>query len=148
MFRNRFSRLFALLLGSVTVNLAYIHAAVPQEAASAGSTGSCFTGVDYASLSVDQLTTLVQQAVAGMPKGMTDDEIALELGRQFGATANGCSAAQVTALIRNMAVILNGMGIKTDLEGEAMAAIIKGFTSQPSAVAGDGELAALTATVY
>jgi hypothetical protein len=149
MFRNRFARLLSLLLASVSVNTSLSHLSIAQGVERAGSTsGSCFTGVDYASLSVAQLTTLVERSVKSMPAGMTDNAIALEVGRQFGSTAEGCTAAQVTALIRNMAAILNSLGIKVDLQGEAMASIVKGFTERPSSMAGDGEFAALTATVY
>lgn len=148
MFRNRFSRLLSVLLGSVSVNLAYVHVALPQETPAASSSASCFTGVDYATLTVDQLHALVQQALAAMPAGLSDDEKARELGRQIGSTADGCSAAQVTALIRNLAMILNDLGIKADLEGEAMAAIIAGFTSQSGSMSSPDELAALTASVY
>lgn len=73
---------------------------------------SCFTGVDYSQLTFDELHALVAQSVTKLGPNMSDDDIALEIGRQIGESAGGCSTDQLQALVQNVAIILTDLGVQ------------------------------------
>jgi hypothetical protein len=121
MFRKRFLRVASLLLSALPAQFAVIQLATPT-AVVAQEAASCFTGVDYSALSFTELTALVEQSVAAMPSGMPNDEIVVRLGSEIGASANGCSPAELRAIAQNVALILDDMGIDTN--GQAAAILI------------------------
>ena len=87
-----------------------VAAAVAQESTQASAT--CFTGVDYSALSFDELHALIEQAVGKLDPTMSPDDIAIEIGRQIGESAGGCSAEQLQALVQNVSIILTDLGVQ------------------------------------
>jgi hypothetical protein len=87
-------------------------AITPSVAQDAGPTAeSCFVGVDYNQLSLSELRALVTRAVSQLDPNMAGDDIALEIGRQIGASAVNCTPAQIRALAQNVAIILAELGL-------------------------------------
>ena len=87
-----------------------VTAAVAQETAPVAT--SCFTGVDYSLLTFDELHALIEEALGKLDPNMSPDDIAIEIGRQIGVSANGCSAEQLQALVQNVAIILTDLGVR------------------------------------
>lgn len=148
MFRNRFLRVASLLLSALPSQFAVVALATPT-AVVAQEAASCFAGVDYGALSFTELSALVAQSVASMPSGMSNDEIVVRIGSEIGASANGCSPAQMRAIAQNVAIILDDLGIDTN--GQSAAILIASLP--PGAVNGTVSIDDLspsfaTASVY
>jgi hypothetical protein len=87
-----------------------VTSAVAQETSQAAT--SCFTDIDYSTLTFDELHALIEEAVGKLDPTMSPDDIAIEIGRQIGETADGCSAGQLQALAQNVAIILTDLGVE------------------------------------
>lgn len=117
-------RLMSLLLASAATFVApgaYLPTAMTQASA---QEISCFIGVDYAAMSLDELTAVIAQAVAQLT-GLSDAEIAAAIAAQIGDSASGCTPAQLSALVRNVAIILQDLGVNpSGLEQILVAGIL------------------------
>lgn len=140
MFAARLARLLSVLLTSTMAVVLPAPIVVPTAIA---QQASVFAGVDYTSLSIDELTTVVTAAVNAMPPGSTDAEIVATIGAQLCVGVNSCTPVQIAALARNVALILQELGIEIpDMEAVLVAAIA---APDIPFVEGPG---ILTATVY
>lgn len=116
MFKWRIGRLLSVALAPLT-GLAIapvvgigVTAAVAQETSQPAT--SCFTGIDYSKLTFDELHALIEEALGKLDPNMKPDDIAIEIGRQIGESAGGCSAEQLQALVQNVAIILTDLGVQ------------------------------------
>jgi len=116
MFKLRIGHLLSVALAPLAglaiapVAAISVSSAVAQETSPAST--SCFTGIDYSTLTFDELHALIEQAVAKLDPNMSPDDIAIEIGRQIGETADGCSNEQLQALVQNVAIILTDIGVR------------------------------------
>lgn len=131
MFKLRIGHLLSVALaplaGLVIAPVAAITvtAAVAQENSPAPT--SCFIGVNYDTLTLAELQALIEQAMGQLEPTSTPDEIALEIGRQIGETANSCSSGQLQALAQNVAIILTDLGVEPSGDVQIAQLVILGL---------------------
>ena len=122
--------------------------ATPAVAQETSPPSSCFTGIDYSQLSFSELQALVAQAVSQLDPGLSDDDIALEIGRQIGESAGNCSPAQLQALAQNVAIILADLGVEPTGEFTVAELVLAAIAPSTAATeVTDGEITSL-ASVY
>jgi hypothetical protein len=62
-------------------------------------------------MSAGELTQLVSQTVSELPPGLSDAEIATAVGRALAPATIGLTDAEIVALLRNVAFILDDLGV-------------------------------------
>ncbi len=110
MFAARLARLLSILITSTAAVILPAPLVVPTTVAQE----SCLAGSDFASMSHDQLAAAVTAAVQGMAPGTPDAQVVASIGSEIGANAGGCSPEQLAAIARNVAAVLEELGIVVD----------------------------------
>lgn len=142
MFAARLARLLSILITSTAAVILPAPIVVPTAVAQE----SCFTGVDFAAMTYDELTAVVTAAVNSMAPGTPPAQIVAAVGSQIGANASGCSPEQLSALAQNVSAILQELGIAVDGD---MTAMLVAAIMVPTAPATLGQTAqASISTVY
>jgi hypothetical protein len=141
MFKWRIGHLLSVALAPLT-GLAIapvvgmgVTSAVAQETSQAAT--SCFTGVDYSKLTFDELHALIEEALGKLDPNMKPDDIAIEIGRQIGESAGGCSPAQLQALVQNVALILTELGVQPTSDVQIAQLVAAGLAPSTAATVPD-----------
>ena len=141
MFKLRISHLISVALAPLAglamapVAAVGVTSAVAQETSPAPT--SCFTGIDYSKLTFDELHALIEQSLGKLDPNMKPDDIAIEIGRQIGESADGCSAAQKQALAQNVANILTDLGVEPTGDVQIAALVALGLDPSTGSTVGD-----------
>lgn len=112
-----------------------VTSAVAQESSPAAT--SCFADIDYSTLTFDELHTLIEQAVGKLDPTMSPDDVAIEIGRQIGESAGGCSPEQLQALVQNVAIILTDLGIQPTSDVQIAQLVAAGLAPSTAATVED-----------
>ena len=112
MISTRLKRLVSMLLASVAAVVPMSQMPGVATTAAMAQEATSFANVDVTTMSAGQLTQLVSATVSELPAGLSDAEIAAAVGRALAPATIGLSEDEITALLRNVAFILDDLGIE------------------------------------
>ena len=136
MLNRRVGHILSAILAPLAFALPLSLATGVENAQAKESSGaaSCFIGVEYDRLSFEALHELIAAALQQLDRTLiSDDAVAIEIGRQLGRSAARCSSEQIAALAQNVALILNDLGVRPN---GSMAELIKSGMPLPVKQAG------------
>jgi hypothetical protein len=146
--KSQFVRIASLILTAFAAgtNPHGLGLVTPAVAVESGPNQSCMVGVDFQQLSYDELHELITRVVHEQGPALRDWARVSAIGKMIRSQGANCSPAELSGLVRNVAVILEDLGIDVGGNNVKYLSDVVGTGERFVASADDG--VTLAASVY